>query len=391
MNKRLLLIPALVALANGCHSTPAAPRKIVTPVRVVPVEMYQPKTGARYSATILPGRQVGLGFRVAGIVASVYQVGGRALEPGDMIPAGTVLATLRQDDYNLSAAQARSQLEAATQNQRSANAQLEQARAAHVKALADFNRAKALYESQSLTRPDYDAAKAQLDAANAQVDGARAQVDTIAAQIKNAEAGVGSARLAQADTSLIAPFAAAVVQRNVEVGMLAGPSAVAYTLAGIDTVKAAFGVPDTVVVQTRIGHPLAITVEALPGREFRGQVSAVAAVADAETRLFQVEITIANPGGLLKPGMIASLVLEGGKAQPAVAVVPLGAVIRASSGPSDFAVMVVRNKVAAMRKVTLGPTFGELLAVTSGLEPGELVVRSGGTMIADGDAVEIVP
>jgi RND family efflux transporter MFP subunit len=223
------------------------------------------------------------------------------------------------------------------------------------------------------------------------VEAAKAQFDSTAAQIRNAEATVGTAHLAESDTALVAPFTAAVVQRNVEVGMLAGPSQAAYSLADINTVKAAFGVPDTTVVQVRQGQIINITVEALPGREFRGTISSIASVADTDTRLFQVEISIANRGMLLKPGMIASLVLKDTKPQPAVTVVPLAAVVRDRTNPSDFSVMVVEGKIAKARRVSLGPTFGERLAVTSGLKPGELVIRAGGTMVNDGETVEVIP
>jgi membrane fusion protein (multidrug efflux system) len=174
--------------------------------------------------------------------------------------------------------------------------------------------------------------------------------------------------------------------------MLAGPSQVAYTLADISTVKAAFGVPDTVVVQLKPGKRIAIAVEALPGRELTGTVTAVASVADTETRLFQVEITIANPHLPLKPGMIASLMLsETGAAQPAVPVVPVSAVIRDRENPADFSVIVVENKIAKARRVSLGPTFGDVLAVTSGVRSGELVVRAGATLVANGEMVEVIP
>jgi multidrug efflux system membrane fusion protein len=114
-------------------------------------------------------------------------------------------------------------------------------------------------------------------------------------------------------------------------------------------------------------------------------------VADAETRLFQVEVTIPNQAMVLKPGMIASLELADAKPASAVPVVPLSAVVRDRANPADFAVMVVENKVAKTRRVHLGPTFGELLAVTSGLKPGEVVIRAGGTMVNDGEAVEVIP
>ena len=387
--KPILLIASLLAL-TACHKQ-VATEQTVTPVRVAAVDMYQPKSGARYSASILPGRQVSLAFRVSGFVTDIRRLGGRGLEPGDIVTGGTVLARLREEDYSNSSAQAESQLASARESQKSAAAQLAQAKASHAKAEADFARARTLIESQSLTRPEFDSARAQLDVTSAQVEAARAQLDSATAQIRNAEASMATARLAQKDTALVAPFTASVLQRNVEIGVLAGPSLTAYSLADIGTVKAAFGVPDTVVVQMRPGRAIAISIEAIPGREFRGMVSSVASVADTDTRLFQVEVAIPSPDILLKPGMIASLALQDTMPAPPVPVVPLSAVVRDRTNPASFAVMVVEGKVAKARRVGLGSTFGELLAVTSGLKPGETVIRAGGTMVNDGETVEVIP
>jgi len=390
MNRIVAVVPFLLVAA--CHREGPKLEKALTPVRVTAVDLYQPKSGGRYSASIMPGRQVSLGFRVSGIVTDIHQVGGRGLEPGDIVGGGTVLAHVREEDYRNTTAQAQSQADAAREAQKSARAQLAQAEASRTKAEADFARARTLFESQSLTRPEFDAAKAQFDITTAQVDAARAQIDSTAAQIRTAEANIASARLNQGDTALVAPFTASVVQRNVELGMMAGPSLSAYTLADISTVKAAFGVPDVVAVQLKAGKSIAIEVEALPGSEFRGTVTAIASVADSETRLFQVEVTLANPRLTLKPGMIASLTLsETGSAPPAVPVVPVSAVIRDRESPADFNVMVVEHKVAKARRVSLGPTFGDVLAVTSGVKPGEMVIRAGATMVANGEVVEVIP
>jgi multidrug efflux system membrane fusion protein len=388
--KRILAILPVVLLA-ACHRQEAKLEKPITPVRVTPVETYRPKGAGRYSASILPGRQATLAFRVSGVVASVNRVGGRNLEAGDIVAAGTVLARLREEDYRIANAQSQSQVDAARQSEAAAAAQIAQAQASHAKAQADFARAKTLFEQQSLTRPDYDAARAQLDVAAAQVEAARAQAAAAAAQIRTAEAGAANTRLAHGDTALAAPFAASIVQRNVDVGMLAGPSQPAFTLADIGTVKAAFGVPDTVVVNLRPGAAMDVEVDALPGRDFRGTVSTIAAVADAETRLFQVEVALANPSLTLKPGMIASLRLGDAAAAAPVPVVPLSAVIRDRENPSQFAVMVVENKIARARSIELGPTFGDVLAINRGLKPGELVIRAGATLVMNGEAVEVIP
>ena len=387
---RIVLFASLVAL-TACHNRPAASQKTVTPVRVATVNLYQPKNGSRYSATIVAWRQVSLAFRVSGLVTNIHRVGNRGLDPGDIVPGGTVLAQLRQADYHATLAQAQSQLDSARQSRQSAAAQLTQAQASHSKAEADFKRAQALMSSQSLTRPEFDSARTQLDVTSAQVAAGQAQLDATAAQIRNAEANAATARLAQEDSILVAPFTASVTQRNVEVGMLAGPSLTAYSLVDIGTVKATFGVPDTVVVQMRPGRTMALSVEALPGREFRGAVSSVASVADSETRLFQVEVTLPNHEMQLKPGMIASLSLDNAMQMPSLPVVPLSAVVRDNTNPAGFAVMVVEGNVAKARRVGLGATYGELLAISSGLRPGEHVIRSGGTLVNDGDAVEVMP
>ncbi len=389
MTKTIALIPCVLLAA--CRHQEAKLEKPITPVRVASVETYRPKTAGRYSASILPGRQVTLSFRVSGVVAGVTRVGGRNLEAGDVVGAGTVLARLREEDYRIANAQSQSQVDGARQSEAAATAQLAQAQASHAKAQADFARARTLFEQQSLTRPEFDAAKAQLDVTAAQVEAARAQIAAASAQIRTAEAGAANTRLAQSDTALVAPFAASVVQRNVDIGMIAGPSQPSFTLADIGTVKAAFGVPDTVVVGLRPGAAIDVEVDALPGREFRGTVSAIAAVADAETRLFQVEVALANPGLTLKPGMIASLRLGDASAAAPVPVVPVSAVIRDRENPSNFAVMVVENKTARMRPIALGPTFGDVLAVNSGLKPGELVIRAGATLVMNGETVEVIP
>jgi len=347
----LAVVPCL--MLAGCNHHEVKTEKTVTPVRVSPVDLYQSKTGGRYSAAILPGTQVNLSFRVSGIVTEIHRTGGRSLEPGDIVATGTVLAKLREEDYQISTAQQQGQLDAAREAQRNAAAQLAQVMASRAKAEADFARARTLLAQQSYTQPDFDAAKAQFDATAAQVEAARAQLESTNAQIRTAEANLASARLALRDATLVAPFAASVVQRAVEPGVLAGPSLAAYTLADIATVKAAFGVPDTVLVQVRMGKRVALTVEAWPGREFIGTVTTIPAVADSTTRLYQVEVSIPNHQLLLKPGMIASLSLDGSPGEP-LPVVPLSAVFRDPANPADFSVMVVEDRVAKVRPVGLG-------------------------------------
>lgn len=387
----LLLIP----LTSCSHETGKL-EKTVTPIRVVAVENFTPTTGERYSASIEPASQVNLTFRVSGFVQYLHQIRAadghmRALEPGDRVTAGTLLARLRQEEFDIQLRQAQGQLEAARESEKAARAQLAQVQASRAKAEMDFGRSKALIESRSLTQPDYDAAKAQYDSTHAQVDAARSQQEAAAGQLHAADAALASARLAQQDASLVAPFSAVVVQRNIELGALVGPSLTAISLADVSSVRASFGVPDVVAVHLKRGAALPIFVEALAEREFRGVVTAVAEVADRSTRLFQVQLTLPNPQALLKPGMITTLSLGSqAKVQP-VLVVPLSAVVRPQEGASGFAVMVIEGNQVHRRGVALGNTYGDRIALVQGVKLGERVVVSGATFLAEGDNVEVIP
>jgi multidrug efflux system membrane fusion protein len=366
-----------------------------TPVRLSLVETYTPVRGERYSASILPSRRVNLAFRVTGFVESIHQVRGadgraRSIDIGDLVQQDTVLAQVRSRDYELQVSQADGQFKQASGAEQTARGQLAQAEASALKAEQDFRRADALFKQSSLTKSDYDAAKANYDATQAQVQAARSQVHASAGAASTAQATLGTANLGLHDTSLVAPFTGVVVQRSIELGTLAGPGMAAIVLADISSVKATIAVPDITIADLRRGSKLSINAEAYPNRQFHGFISAIAAVADSNTRAFQVEVTIPNGQALLRPGMIASLDLGmSGRVQP-VTVAPLNSIVHAAGESSGFAVIVVNGGVARRRPVTLGTTYGDRVSIT-GVRAGEKVVSSGATFIDDGDAVKVIP
>ncbi len=392
--KRIAIL-CFTASIISCNREKVTLRKDVTPVTLVSVETFDGGSGQPYSASILPNRQVSLAFRVTGFVEEIRQVRGadgrtRSIDIGDLVQRGNTLAQVRLKDYQYQVAQANGQLSQVKENESAAQAQLQQAQAAALKASQDFARADALYKKTSLTKSDYDSAKANYDSTQAQVRAAKAQIDAIAGTRNSAQASLGTANLGLNDTSLTAPFDGSIVQRSVELGMLAGPSVSAFVLADISLVKATFGVSDIVIAHQKKGSKLSVFAEAFPNRQFAGFVSALAPVADSSTRSFQVEVTIPNHRSLLKPGMIVSLDLGQVPSRGPITVVPLDAVVRDPGQNSRFAVVSVKDDVAHHLPVTLGETYGNRIAVT-GVEPGTKVVSSGATFVSDGEAVKVVP
>ncbi len=354
---------------TGCGEKKPA-EKTPVPVTVSVAELYSGGTSSRYSASIVANVQVSLAFKSAGYVTDVLQVkspagGMRYVDQGDWVKKGTVLATVREDDYRNTLQQA--------------EGQLIQAQAAALDAQQNFARAQALIAANALTQPDYDSAKAQLDSTSGSV--------------KAAEGAVRNAKQALADCRLVAPMDSWVANRNVDVGDFAATGTVGFTLVDTRLVKAVFGVPDTLLSKVQLRQKQQVTTEALP-QAFEGRITAISPAADPKSRSFQVEVTIPNPRNELKSGMIATLDLGQGKLERPLTVVPLSAIVSPSEGMKTFAVYVVaregQHDVARRRQVELGDTYGNRVAVTQGVTAGEQVISNGGTYVIDGQAVQIV-
>jgi RND family efflux transporter MFP subunit len=359
----------LMAAITGCHRSTQIPAKPPSPVRIAEVTLYASPEGLRYSASIVPFAQANLSFKSSGYVTSIQHVVGadgrrRDVGTGDFVTGGTVLAQIRHQDL-------RNQLE-------QAQAQVSQAMAQHVQSKQDYDRAKALYATQSLTRPDFDQAQAKFDS-------------TLAA-VNQTNAVLHQAQLALDDSDLKAPFSGYILTRNIELGNLASPATTAFTIADTSAVKVSFGVPDYALRQLHLGQEFMIRLQDDP-KGYRGRVTSISPSADERNRVFTVEVTVSNHSGSLKPGMIASITLSG-IPQPPVPSVPLSAIVPYPAQPSRFAVMVAQEHsgkwTASLREVHLGETHESSIAVT-GVRPGEKVVTVGAQLLTDGEPIEVIP
>ena len=363
-----VLFATIVAI-SGCQEPTKVAAKPPTPVHVVDVTLYSPSEDLRYSASVLPFAEAVLSFKSAGYVTEIKQVVGadgrhRDIGSGDYVSRGTVLAQIRHQDL-------KNQLDQAAATLRLAQAQ-------QIEAAKDYERAKTLYASESLTKPDFDRAQAKSDSTLAAVD--------------QANANLHQAQLALRDADLTAPFSGYILARNIELGNLAAPGTPAFTIADMSAVKIGFGVPDYAVRRLRLGQQFSIHLQDDP-KEYNGRVTSIAASADEKNRVFAIEVTVANPKASLKPGMIASLSLTGVHGAP-VPAVPLSAVFADPGSAGHYAVFVASELggkwVAHLRQVALSETHESVVAV-EGVSAAEKVVVVGAAGLKDGDFIQVIP
>jgi multidrug efflux system membrane fusion protein len=327
--------------------------------------------GLRFSAVVRPDMETPLAFRIPGYVIALKQVRGqdggmRDIEEGDRVSQGTVLARIRGTEYQDKVHQASGQAEAAE--------------ASAIKAKLDYDRADRLFASDSITKPDFDAARAQYDSTQAQLRAAKAQT--------------AEAEVSLHDTTLVAPFSGDIVKKSVELGSYVGPGVPTFAIANTDVVKIVVGVPDTVVRSIQVGKPVEVAIDAFPTRTFHARISRMSSAADQITRNFDVEVAIPNRDHLLEVGMIGSLQLanSASESQPSSLQVPLSAIVQAQGG--KYGVFVVSSSangdVARLRSVEIGAVNGTDIAVLSGLSAGDRIITTGANLLKDGQRVEVL-
>ena len=310
----ILSFTAIFILAGCGKEQAVAPEPVPVKVEVVATQEVRPAW--RYSGAIVPDTEVQMAFKVSGYIAALHQVKGadgrlRDIQVGDEIPAGTALAHLRRNDYEASLNTAVGQEQSTQGALLASQAQLDQAKADQKKADQDFERAEALYAAKAMTRPDYDAAVARHDATTASVQAAIRQIEARQGQLHAAQSDIVSATINLGDTDLIAPMPGVIIEKNVERGDLVATGTRAFILDDIRVVKVNFGVPDNMLSHFKMGLPLPVQIEAL-GRTVMGRVTEIAASANSQSRVFNIQVTLPNRDRSLRVGMIASVRIDQG-------------------------------------------------------------------------------
>jgi RND family efflux transporter MFP subunit len=392
----ILSLTALSVLAGCATKKQAGPEPVPVDAEIVATQQVQPSWS--YSGEIRPDTEVQLAFKEPGYIAALYHVKGadgrmRDVQMGDEIPAGTVLAHLRRSDYESSFNSALGQEHSMQGTLDASQAELDRAKADQTKADLDFERAQALYVAKAMTRPDYDAAVEHHASATANVEAAVRQIEARRGQVATALAQTISARINLGDTNLIAPMPGVIVEKNVEPGSLVAAGTSAFALDDTRVVKVNFGVPDSMLAYLKLGAPVPVLLEALQGRTLTGRITEIAASANRQSRVFNIEVSLPNRDRSLRVGMIASIRIERADAQN-VPVVPMTALMTAESGSKNYSVFTVKERdgkqFAQLKSVRIGETFGKSVVIDEGLTPGEQIIVNRTNQLSDGSLIRAI-
>jgi multidrug efflux system membrane fusion protein len=355
------LAAIMMALALvGCEkpAVKVTEKSLVRTAVVEPMGHGRADGEAAYLAAVKFDHETDLNFKVGGIVTVIGPAANTDWDEGTPVKAGTVLAELKQSDFQ--------------------NA-------------LDTARAKA--ELADKTRERFRKLRAT-DAISQQ------ELDVVEAEWRTAQAALDQAQHNLRDSRLVADKNGVILARYVNRGVTVPPSQRVLRFADTSLMSVELGLPDRLIGKLTPGQEIEVEISALEGMPpFKGRVSEVGVAASGEGRLFRVVIKVPNPDGLLRSGMTARIrVGDASAAASGTVCIPLSALVtHVSDGGSQLSaqtqlgVFVVQEGKAVKRTVKTGDILKSSILITEGLRAGEQVVTSGASLLYDGAPIEVAP
>jgi RND family efflux transporter MFP subunit len=398
-------------------------------IRKVAFTQVQPpvgETSLTLPASLEPIQEIPIFARCDGYLVQ------RFVDIGDRVKAGQLLATIDAPELDRQVEQAEADLHQSQAQVKAAEAELARARAVVATSEAAVRKLQAnlTFSRQQLARyselvqegaisremkdekqRDLDSDLAGLEAAQAEVAANQAQVASLAEKVAVSKAAVGSYRAAlgralsqQSFKTVKAPADGVIVSRNIDAGSLVSEGSdnakkELMSLAKTDPLRVMVAVPQSFYRHIKVGSKVQLNINELSGKKLQAVVAKVAGGLDAASRTMLTEVHVGNAGGILKPGMYATVKFEAGVDRPKTKNAPHLASNESRPFRIPASSLVVKPEglfVAKLNdgdkvhfeKVVLGRDFGRQIEILDGITSGERLVLDPDVDLREGQKVE---
>ena len=378
----------LIASLAAC-SRPQAEARVsaeTPPVAVAKVTRGDVSQVLTVAAEFRPYQEIDVHAKVAGYVKTI------GVDVGDRVKPGQLLAVLEVPELQDDLQQDQAAVKRANEEINRAQADLERTQSAHdVSHLASTRLASVSKEQPKLVaQQDLDEANGRDRVAEAQVSTAKAALAAAREQLAIAKANEAKTETLFAYARITAPFEGVITHRYADTGAMiqAGTSSQTQTMPLVrlsqnNLLRLIIPVPESAVPRIHLKEPVDVRVQAL-GRSFPGAVARFSDRVDSDTRTMRVEVDVQNPTLELVPGMYAQASIALDEAKNALTI-PVQAVDRVDEKTSVM--VVTKDHKIASRNVELGLESADRVAVTRGLDAGDLVVLGNRAQLKEGTLV----
>ena len=355
LKSTLLLLPALLLAA--CSEDTTEIEQPLRPVRYVEVS---PDSGIRsrvFSGQSQSRREVRASFKVSGTVKAV------AVQVGDRVQSGQLLAELDPVSYQLQVEQAQ--------------ASLVQAEAASRNAQSNYQRTKNLYANNNASRNDLDQARSNAESMQASVKEANRRLDINQLNLK--------------DTRLLADDECAVAEVSTEANENVSQGTQVFKLSCGDRIEVKVDVPESAIADIQQGMTAQVSFASVADQEFTATVTEVGVGTVSGSVTFPIILLINESHPQLRAGLAAEVAFELIEHErQGRFIVPAAAVAKDQQGTYVYVLQSGADGQAVVKRraVKVGELLATGLEIVSGLEAGEQVVSAGVNSIRDGLAVK---
>jgi len=332
MKKILLIVLAILVAAGLVTFMVVKQQSGYTKVMTAKIARQSLSTVISGTGQIKPTTYVNLGATAMGRVTHLY------VKEGDRVKKGQIVASIENVQQEASVAGQQAAIAAAKTDiasyvaaEKTAEANLEHAKADLEQKKLDWDRAQSLYKAGIMAKQDYDAKKAAYDTdvaslaqATAQLNQAKAQTESQRGHMLTQQATLRANVDMLGRTMAIAPFDGIVTNQPVREGETVvegiqnAQGSTLMTIADMSVVTAEVKVDETDIVNVKIGQPADVTIDAIPGKVFKGHVTLVgdqallrssgvatsqSTTGTEEAKDFKVVVTLDSPSDELRPGL----------------------------------------------------------------------------------------
>jgi RND family efflux transporter MFP subunit len=370
----------LFAACGGAGGNAPAPRA-ARPVQLVALATQPLPTKVAVTGVLAAQDELVVSLQVTGRLAAVH------VDVGDVVAAGTVLASLAPYDFELAVARAQAAVAAVEARlgvggdgdlarfDVEAVPAVREAVAVVTEARLHRDRVATMVQGEVQAGSQLDAATASLAVAESRLQRARDDVRTALAEAQLRRIEVQQARKQLADSVVVAPWTGRVARRHVVAGEVVAVGAAVVTLLRIDPLRLQMRVPDRPAMDVATGQAVEFTVDGVGDAVHTGRVVRTGPSIERGDRTRLVEAVVDNAAGALLPGAFCRARIVVAAAVPVV-VAPRSAVMSFAGVDRVFTVGNGSDgsSRAKGRIVTLGRSVGDLVEIVTGVEAGTRVV-----------------
>lgn len=220
---------------------------------------------------------------------------------------------------------------------------------------------------------------------------AQQAVTTSMGQVASQREAIAEATQRQAYSQLIAPATGIVITKANETGNLVRQGEEIIEIGDFSQIKVVVPLSELDLGQISLGKSVAVTFDAFGDRDFIGRISRIAPAADSSTRKIPIEITVPNPQGQIKGGLLARVVLVPNTATDVI--IPESAIVEEAAQNYIFVVsqeeLATNQGIVRKREIRIRDRSKGKVAITTGIKPQERFVLRTGEPLSDGETVSL--